>query len=254
MSEKLQKVLAQVGLGSRRTIEKWIDEGRISVNGHKAKLGDRVEKNAHICVDGKPVLYMLKQKATTRVLIYNKPLGEVSSRKDEKGRPNVFDNLPKLTGDRWIAIGRLDINSSGLILFTNDGYFANKLMHPSTQIEREYAVRVYGEVDKKMLIQMRKGVQLEDGPGHFESIAYAGGEGTNHWYHVVVKEGRNRLVRRLWESQDVKVSRLIRIRYGNISLPRSLRTGRWLELERSSLEGLERLIAKQESHRPLPLS
>jgi 23S rRNA pseudouridine2605 synthase len=245
MSEKLQKVLAAAGLGSRRAIEKWIVDGRISVNGHKAKLGDRVDKNAYICVDGRPVTHLLQQKTITQVLAYNKPLGEVSSRKDEKGRPVVFDNLPKLADGRWIAIGRLDVNTSGLLLFTNDGHLANKLMHPSTQIEREYAVRVYGEVDKKMLIQMRKGVQLEDGFGHFEAIAYAGGEGTNHWYHVVVKEGRNRLVRRLWESQEVKVSRLIRIRYGSIVLPRSLRTGRWLELEKSSIESLERLISKK---------
>ena len=244
MSEKVQKVLARAGFGSRRDIEKWIIDGRISVDGHKATLGDRVEKNAFICVDGRPVSQLLTTMPTRRVLIYNKPLGEVSSRKDEKGRPVVFENLPKLTGSRWISIGRLDVNTSGLLLFTNDGEFANKLMHPSTQIEREYAARVYGEVDKKMLIQMRKGVELEDGMAHFDTIAYAGGEGTNHWYHVVLKEGRNRLVRRIWESQEVKVSRLIRIRYGSVSLPRSLRTGRWLELERASIESLEKLCRK----------
>lgn len=244
MSEKIQKVLARAGLASRRTIEEWIVQGRISINGHKAKLGDRIEKNAYICVDGRPISKLLIDEHPRRVLAYNKPLGEVSSRKDDKGRPIVFENLPKLTEGRWISIGRLDVNTSGLLLFTNDGDFANKLMHPSTQIEREYAVRVYGEVDRKMLTQLHKGVELEDGMARFESISYSGGEGTNHWYHVVLKEGRNRLVRRLWESQQVKVSRLIRIRYGTISLPRSLRTGRWLELEKSSLESLEKLCKR----------
>jgi 23S rRNA pseudouridine2605 synthase len=242
MNEKLQKVLARVGLGSRRTIEEWIAQGRVTINGHRAKIGDRVGKNAYICVDGRPVSLLPSRIQTTlRVLIYNKPLGEVSSRKDDKGRPTVFDNLPKIAGGRWISIGRLDMNTSGLLLFTNDGNFANKLMHPSTQIEREYAVRVYGEVNRKVLIQLRKGVELEDGVAHFDSITYSGGEGVNHWYHVVLKEGRNRLVRRLWEALDMKVSRLIRIRYGSIALPRSLRTGRWLELEKSSIEALEHL-------------
>jgi 23S rRNA pseudouridine2605 synthase len=242
MTEKLQKVLAQAGLGSRRALEKWIVDGRVSVNGHKAKLGDRVDHNAHICVDGRPIARALLQKSPTRIIIYNKPLGEVSSRKDEKGRPTVFDNLPKLSDGRWISIGRLDVNTSGLLLFTNDGDIANKLMHPSTQIEREYAVRVYGEIDHKMLVQLHKGVQLEDGMGRFEAITYSGGEGTNHWYHVVVREGRNRLVRRLWESLDIRVSRLIRIRYGSILLPRSVRSGRWVELEKSSVESLHKLV------------
>ncbi|MBA2655185.1 MAG: pseudouridine synthase [Gammaproteobacteria bacterium] len=244
MSEKIQKVLARAGLGSRRTMEEWIAHGRISVNGHQARLGDRIESNAYICVDGRPISQLSMMPSTHRVIAYHKPLGEVSSRKDEQGRPVVFDNIPRLTEGRWISIGRLDVNTSGLLLFTNDGEFANKLMHPSTQIEREYAVRIYGEVDRQMLTQMRKGVQLEDGMAHFDSIAYSGGEGTNHWYHVVLKEGRNRLVRRLWESQDVRVSRLIRIRYGNITLPRSLRTSRWVELEKTSIDALTKLFKK----------
>jgi 23S rRNA pseudouridine2605 synthase len=244
MSEKLQKVLARVGLESRRTIEKWISQGRVSVNSQIAKLGDRVEKNAYICVDGRPISHLLTQHPARRIIMYNKPLGEVSSRKDEKGRPTVFENIPKLSEGRWISIGRLDVNTSGLLLFTTDGDLANKLMHPSAQIEREYAVRSYGDVDKVMIANLRKGVQLEDGNAKFASIAYAGGEGTNHWYHVVVKEGRNRLVRRLWESQGIKVSRLVRIRYGNIILPRSLRTGRWLELEKSSVDALAKLVKK----------
>ncbi len=242
MTEKLQKVLAQVGLGSRRALEQWIIDGRVTVNGIKAKLGDRVALSDYICVDGRPINRTQSQKAVTRVLAYNKPLGEVSSRKDEKGRPTVFETLPKLTDGRWISIGRLDVNTSGLLLFTNDGDLANKLMHPSTQVEREYAVRVYGDVEREMLVAMHKGVQLEDGLARFEAINYSGGEGTNHWYHVVVREGRNRLVRRLWESQNVKVSRLIRIRYGTISLPRSLRAGRWMELEKSSIDALMHLI------------
>lgn len=243
MSEKLQKVLARAGLASRRAIEDWILQGRITVNGHKAKIGDRVEINAYICVDGRPISSLLTAKPTRRVLIYNKPLGEVSSRKDDKGRPTVFENLPKLSNGRWISIGRLDVNTSGLLLFTNDGEFANKLMHPSHQIEREYAVRVFGEVDRKIVMQLRKGVELEDGLAHFDTIAYSGGEGSNHWYHVVLKEGRNRLVRRLWEGVDLKVSRLIRIRYGSISLPRSLRAGKWLELETASIESLAKLVS-----------
>lgn len=242
MTEKLQKVLAQAGLGSRRALEQWIVDGRVTVNGIKAKLGDRVARGDYICVDGRPINRTQSQNAVTRVLAYNKPLGEVSSRKDEKGRPTVFESLPKLTDGRWISIGRLDVNTSGLLLFTNDGDLANKLMHPSTQVEREYAVRVYGEVEREMLLTMHKGVQLEDGLARFDAIHYSGGEGTNHWYHVVVREGRNRLVRRLWESQNVRVSRLIRIRYGTISLPRSLRTGRWLELEKSSIDALKNLI------------
>lgn len=244
MTEKLQKVLAQAGLGSRRALEQWIIDGRVTVNGHKAKLGDRVDQNAHICVDGRPIARALLQKPVTRVIIYNKPLGEVCTRKDEKGRPTVFENLPKLSDGRWISIGRLDVNTSGLLLFTNDGELANKLMHPSTQIEREYAARVYGEVDRKMLMELHHGVELEDGPAKFEAINYSGGDGQNQWYHVVVREGRNRLVRRLWESINLKVSRLIRIRYGNISLPRSLRTSKWVELEKSSVEMLQRLIKK----------
>jgi 23S rRNA pseudouridine2605 synthase len=242
MNEKLQKVLAGIGLGSRRAIEEWIAEGRVTVNGHKAKLGDRVEKSAFICVDGRAVSQLLAIKPTRRVLIYNKPLGEVTSRKDDKGRPLVFDSLPRLEGSRWIPVGRLDVNTSGLLLLTTDGELANKLMHPSNALEREYAVRVFGEVDKEMLKEMTKGVELEDGMAKFDSISYSGGEGINHWYHVVLREGRNRLVRRLWESQQVKVSRLIRIRYGTIVLPRSLRAGRWLELEKSSIETLVKLV------------
>jgi 23S rRNA pseudouridine2605 synthase len=243
MSERIQKFLARIGLGSRRTIEQWIIQGRISINGHRAKLGDRMERNAFLCVDGRPVSRLLAMKQPRRrVIAYNKPLGEVSSRRDDKGRPVVFANLPKLIDERWISVGRLDVSTSGLLLFTNDGEFANRLMHPSTQVEREYAVRIYGKADRKKLQELITGVELEDGIARFNSIAYSGGEGTNHWYHVVLKEGRNRLVRRLWESQQMKVTRLIRIRYGTIILPRSLRTGCWLELESASLESLAGVV------------
>lgn len=245
MSERLQKVLARVGLGSRRTIEQWITQGRITINGKPAKLGDKVDKNTNICIDGKPVAASLMTRSAKRIILYNKPLGEVTSRKDEKGRTTVFENLPKLTKGRWISIGRLDISTSGLLLFVNDGELANQLMHPSSQLEREYAVRVYGEVDKAMLTTLQKGVELEDGLARFESITYSGGEGTNHWYHVVLREGRNRLVRRLWDSVGVRVSRLIRIRYGNIALPRFTRAGQWLELDPAVIDSLVYLCSSK---------
>ncbi len=244
MSERLQKVLARAGLGSRRKIEEWIIQGRVMINGQLAKLGDKVDKHTAITVDGRSISPVMLLKPKCRVLLYNKPLGEVTSKKDDKNRSLVFDNLPKLTEGRWVAIGRLDVNTSGLLLFTNDGELASQLMHPSNEVEREYAVRIYGEVDKEMLAKMKKGVMLEDGMAKFESIAYSGGEGCNHWYHVVVREGRNRLVRRLWESQQVRVSRLIRIRYGAIALPRSLRAGSWDTLEQSGIDALRKPLRK----------
>lgn len=237
MNEKIQKVLANAGLGSRRQIESWISEGRISVNGATAKLGDRITLQDKVRVDGRDVL-LAKTQSKTRVLLYHKPEGEICSRSDPEGRATVFDRLPLLRNGRWISVGRLDFNTSGVLLLTNDGELANKLMHPSAEIEREYAVRVQGAVSTGMLTRLRKGVNLEDGPGHFEQIKDAGGEGSNHWYHVLVKEGRNRFVRRLWESQGVKVSRLIRIRFGDLTLPRLLRRGRWMELETEEINML----------------
>jgi len=230
MIEKLQKVLARAGFGSRRGIEKLIAEGRITVGGKVAKLGDRVDSDVQIKIDGKRI-NLPDDNLETRVIIYHKPVGEICSRNDPEGRPSVFDHLPKLHRSRWVAIGRLDFNTAGLLLFTNDGELANRYMHPSSEIEREYAVRVYGEVDDIILQQLLKGVRLEDGMARFQSIDDAGGEGRNHWYHVVVKEGKNRLVRRLWESQNVTVSRLIRVRFGNVTLPRSLPAGRWAEID-----------------------
>ncbi len=230
MSEKIQKVLANAGLGSRREIEEWLRQGRIAVNGEIAKLGDRITPDAKIKVDNREVKLIKSTAQKCRVLLYHKPEGQICTRHDPEGRPTVFDQLPMLRNGRWITIGRLDFNTSGVLLLTNNGELANRLMHPSSGIEREYAVRIQGEVTPAMLKLMKKGVNLEDGLAHFEQIVDAGGEGTNHWYHVMVKEGRNRLVRRLWESQGVTVSRLIRIRFGSITLPRMLPRGRWNEL------------------------
>lgn len=242
MSEKLQKVLARAGLGSRREIEGWIAQGRVQINNQIAKLGDRVDLNARIQVDGRPVPLHQTQLTKRRVIIYHKPEAEVCTRSDPEGRPTVFENLPSLRGQRWVAIGRLDINTSGLLLFTNDGELAHRLLHPSYEIEREYAVRILGEVTKEMLNNLRKGVMLEDGLATFSEIHDAGGTGANHWYHVILKEGRQREVRRLWESQGVKVSRLIRVRFGTIQLPRLLRLGKWRDLEPEEMAGLIKLV------------
>ena len=223
MSEKLQKVLARVGLGSRRALEEWIQEGRIKVNGKVANLGDRVTSKDKIHVDDR--LIKLPQETETQILLYNKPEGEVCTRSDPEGRPTVFSNLPKLETGRWVAIGRLDINTSGLLIFTNDGELANRLMHPSEEVEREYVVRVIGEVDYMVIKRLLQGVELEDGLAKLDSIKPMKSEGRNQWYKVIVREGRNRLVRRLWQSQNVTVNRLTRIRYGEYELPRDLKKG-----------------------------
>lgn len=224
-SEKLQKVLARAGFASRRTIEEWISAGRITLNGKPATLGDRVTEMDRIAVDGSPIEAERLRGSPCRVILYHKPVGEICTRSDPEGRPTVFDNLPRVTNGQWIAIGRLDINTSGLLLLTTDGELANLLMHPSSEIEREYAVRVRGDVDALVLQNLRKGVLLEDGMARFDSVVDVGGQGANHWYHVVLHEGRNREVRRLWESQGVTVSRLTRVRYGQFILPRRLKQG-----------------------------
>lgn len=233
MAERLQKVLAQHGFGSRRQIEDWIRAGRISVNGESAQLGCTVSGDEIIRVDGKPLRL---SNVRRRVLAYYKPLGEVTSRHDEQKRTTVFQRLPRLQQGRWIAVGRLDINTIGLLLLTTDGDLANRLMHPSGEIEREYAVRIMGEVAPETLNQLRKGVVLEDGEARFDSIKDAGGTGINHWYHVILREGRNREVRRLWESQGLAVSRLMRVRYGPIQLRRGLKPGSWDELEPAQIQ------------------
>lgn len=240
--ERLQKALANAGLGSRREIEQWIADGRVEVNGHPARLGDRVHPEDRIRVDGKPVASRRLAPAPQRVIAYNKPEGELVSRADPEGRPLVFQNLPRLSQGRWINVGRLDVNSAGLLLLTTDGELANRLMHPSRSVDREYAVRVLGKVDNQMLQRLRDGVELEDGPGRFEDIVDNGGTGANHWYHVVIREGRQREVRRMWEAVGVQVSRLIRVRYGNVMLGNRTRQGRWREIEGEDLRGLYKLV------------
>jgi len=235
-AERLQKVLANAGAGSRRQIEGWITEGRVKVNGQVAELGCRVDENARISIDGKAFKWQERRSDRTRVLLYHKPEGEVSTRSDPENRATVFDNLPSLNHQRWIQIGRLDLNTSGLLLFTTNGELANYLMHPRYEFEREYAVRILGNVTSEIIKNLKAGVQLEDGMARFDDVQDAGGTGANHWYHVVLKEGRQREVRRLWESQGVKVSRLIRVRYGHTVLPRMLRPGRFHELSRKETE------------------
>ena len=207
MSEKLQKVLARAGHGSRREIESIIEAGRVSVDGKIAKLGDRVEvtPGLKIRIDGHLISVRESAEQICRVLAYYKPEGELCTRNDPEGRPTVFDRLPKLRGARWIAVGRLDVNTCGLLLFTTDGELANRLMHPSREVEREYAVRVFGQVDDAKLRDLSRGVQLEDGPAAFKTIKFSGGEGINQWYNVTLTEGRNREVRRLWEAVGVHV-------------------------------------------------
>ena len=242
MSEKLQKVLARAGKGSRREMETVISAGRVSVDGKVAYLGDRVEGTEQIRIDGHQVSFKDKAEEICRVIMYNKPEGEMCTRKDPEGRPTVFDRLPVLENERWVAVGRLDINTSGMLLFTTDGELASRLMHPSQSVEREYAVRVFGEVNEAMLQTLRAGVKLEDGPAKFQDITYRGGEGRNRWFHVVLSEGRNREVRRLWESQEVQVSRLIRVRYGDLEMKRQLPLGGWTELNLKDVNYYRKLV------------
>lgn len=235
--DRIQKVLANLGFASRREIERWIADGRIEINGQTAELGQRITDKDRVFVDGKKV-ELSTASTQTRVLLYNKPEGRICTRDDPEGRPTIFEDLPGIKNARWINIGRLDINTSGLILFTNDGELANKLMHPSTIVEREYAVRVFGEVTEQVLKNLTHGVELEDGFARFEHIVDSGGDGINHWYHVVTMEGRNRVVRRLWETQDCKVSRLKRVRFGPIFLDSSVRLGQYRELKGTTLQKL----------------
>ncbi|OAT21087.1 23S rRNA pseudouridine(2605) synthase RluB [Proteus myxofaciens] len=243
-TEKLQKILARSGHGSRREIEGYLQEGRISIDGTKAKLGDRIDvtSTAKIRLDGRILNIREAQKDVCRVLAYYKPEGELCTRSDPQGRPTVFQRLPRLNHARWIAVGRLDVNTSGLLLFTTDGELANRLMHPSREVEREYAVRVFGEIDDAKVRQLTRGVQLEDGMASFRSISYRGGEGINQWYNVSLTEGRNREVRRMWEAVGVQVSRLIRVRYGDIDLPKGLPRGGWVELGLDQINYLRQLV------------
>lgn len=236
---RLQKFLAQHGLGSRRQIERLITEQCIVVNGVIATLGCKVYPQDEIHVCGKLIkLQDSAQPTKTRILLYHKPLGEVCSRKDPEARPTVFDNLPQLTASRWVAIGRLDLNTSGLLLFTNNGEVANKLMHPRANIQRKYTVRIFGSVTATMLKNLKLGVMLEDGMAKFDSIEDIGGKGINHWYHVTLHEGRNREVRRLWQSQGLQVNRIIRIQFGTIKLSDELKIGCFRECSDNEIKQL----------------
>lgn len=237
-TEKLQKVLARMGFGARREMEDWIIAGRIHVNGVVAQLGARVGPADEIMVDNAALPSWRREETRRRVLVYHKPAGEVTTRHDPEGRPTIFDRLPRLRQGRWITVGRLDLNTDGLLLLTTDGELANALMHPSREVEREYAVRILGRPSEDDLKRLQTEVMLEDGPAHFDSIEPAGGDGANTWYHVILREGRNREVRRLWEAVGLRVSRLIRIRYGPISLPRMLRSGDWEYLEPEDINTL----------------
>lgn len=221
---RIQKVLAEVGVGSRRQIEQMIADERIVVNGSLAQLGQKVRPSDNIKVDGKRI-ELDGERTVKQVLAYHKPVGEITGQRDPQGRPTVFDSLPDPESGRWIVVGRLDINTCGLLLFTTDGELANKLMHPSSSVQREYAVRVLGEITPDTLRKLTKGVELEDGPAKFTRIKEGGGDGANRWYRVVLTEGRQREVRRIWEAVGCKVSRLIRVRFGDIQLEKSLRPG-----------------------------
>jgi 23S rRNA pseudouridine2605 synthase len=234
--ERIQKILARGGIGSRREIERWITEGRVKINGNLATLGAQLKSGDHLQINERVVNWEKFAVQVTRVLLYHKPTGEVVTRRDPENRPTVFSKLPPLVAGRWINVGRLDINTSGLLLVTNNGELANKLMHPSTEVEREYAVRILGDVSETLIERLKAGVQLEDGNAKFDHISYSGGEGANKWYYVTVKEGRNRLVRRLWESQEVTVSRLMRVRYGPVVLPEYLRHNAHYELTDKELD------------------
>lgn len=228
--ERLHKVLAEAGIGSRREMEDWIIAGRISVNGQPAHLGQLVQPGDRVKVNGKLINLRFSNRAA-RLLMYHKPEGEIVSRDDPDGRPSVFDALPRMRNGRWIAVGRLDFNTSGLLLFTTSGDLANKLMHPRSRLVREYAVRVLGDLSDEAQQNLLDGVLLEDGPAYFTSIEDRGGEGANHWYHVTLFEGRNREVRRMFEAVGCTVSRLIRVRYGPFNLPPSLKRGMSRELD-----------------------
>lgn len=243
--------MADAGYGSRRELEEWIVAGRVSVNGVAAHIGQRVGPEDKIRVNGKLAQLRFGLRLP-RVLVYHKPEGEIVSKDDPDGRPSVFAKLPRLKSGRWISIGRLDFNSCGLLLFTNDGSLANRMMHPRYEIDREYAVRTLGEATPEMLESLRAGVQLEDGLASFSLIAEAGGEGVNRWYRVVLAEGRNREVRRMFESVGLKVSRLMRVRYGPVHLSPRLKRGQCRDLEPGEVQDLMKLLPPQRKTTAVP--
>ncbi len=245
MSERIQKLLAAAGLGSRRGIEQWLRDGRVTVNGQVAGLGDRATATDAIAVDGRPVELSAAGRpaaatGTAQLLLYNKPVGEVTTRSDPQGRPTVFERLPGPRDGRWVVIGRLDVNTSGLLLFTNDGELAHRFMHPSFGLRREYLVRVRGEPAPTTLAALRRGVRLDDGEGRFDELVVSGRSEGHAWFRVALREGRNREVRRLWEAVGHEVSRLKRISYGPFSLPEDLPAGRAIVHEG---EALSRILA-----------
>ena len=236
MSERIQKLIANAGYGSRRWAERLIEQGRISINNKEAKLGDKAVIADKVTIDGRLIDLGRYSEEETKVLILNKQAGVICSNKDEEGRQSVFEYLPENT--RWVMVGRLDLNTSGLLLFTNNGDLANKLMHPSSEIDREYAVRVLGKVEEEHIKKLTNGIELEDGFAKFHRVTLGGGEGANRWYHVVVREGRKREVRRLWEALDFKVSRLIRTRFSDIRLPEKLRANQSEYLKPKQVQAL----------------
>ena len=237
-SQKLQKVLAAAGMGSRREMEDWISQGRVTVNGEVAVLGARVGAQDRILVDRRPVRWPFDEAALPRVLIYHKPEGEIVTRDDPKARKTVFESLPHVKNGKWIAIGRLDYNTEGLLIFTTDGALANRLMHPGFAVEREYAVRIMGELTREHMVALTTGVTLDDGEARFERIMEEGGDNANRWYRVVLREGRNREVRRMFAAVGMMVSRLIRVRFGMVNLPARVKRGQMLELELSQVAAL----------------
>ncbi len=252
LSERLHKVLAQAGLGSRRLLEERIAQGAVKINGETAQTGQSVSSGDRIELDGK-IFVASALTEPSSVLIYNKPEGEVTTREDPEGRPTIFDSLPRLKGARWIAVGRLDINTTGLLLLTTDGELANALMHPSSNIQREYVCRIHGEVPDAVVELLQRGVELEDGPAKFERIERIGSSDSHAWFQVVISEGRNREVRRLWESQGFQVSRLKRVRYGDITLPRLLKRGQCSELEQSKVDQIRALFSLDQNESVLTL-
>lgn len=250
--ERVQKLLARAGAGSRRQIDAAVSKGRVKLNGRIAEPGTTATEGDRLSIDGRTFRVEV-HRATPRVLVYNKPEGEVTTRNDPEGRPTVFTRLPRLKNARWISIGRLDINTTGLLLFTDDGDLANGLMHPSSEMDREYACRVHGVVTQENLQHLLSGVELEDGPARFSDIVEGEQVGANRWFHVVIMEGRNRAVRRLWESQGLQVSRLKRVRFGPVFLDKGLRTGTFRELEPADVAVLAQEAGVPAAHAQLTL-
>ncbi|HOY70098.1 MAG TPA: pseudouridine synthase [Methylotenera sp.] len=236
-TQRLHKLLALAGLGSRRDMEELIASGRVTVNGQPATVGQGVSEHDVVRLDSRP-LKLPFEAELPQVLIYHKPEGEIVSQDDPEGRASVFDKLPKVKHGKWIAIGRLDMNTSGLLIFTTSGELANHFMHPRYEVEREYAVRIFGELTEGQMLQLTQGIELEDGPANFDSIRPQGGEGANHWYQVILREGRNREVRRLFEAFQLPVSRLMRVRFGPVNLPPRVKRGTMLKLEQKEVVGL----------------